>query len=136
VFAHCAPNGSTCFSSVYDSGEPILEVEDVRFGSGPDKLYLTWGKGPAVAPGACPVSGYLIATGSLSTLPVGSAPGGESCDEYTSYPYFAVPAVPDAGTGFWYLVRGYTNIPASFPITRYGPLGSATAGPRTTAACP
>jgi hypothetical protein len=88
-----------------------------------DKTTYTWS---AVA-GA---TTYDVVRGAIDALPVGPSGGDEVCLDDLPEPSLVDPAVPAAGTGFWYLSRG-ENACAS------GSFGQQSNGIlRTTATCP
>lgn len=81
------------------------EIGDVRIGGAGDKSNLTWSCSASITAG--PETVYDVCRGSVGEFPVGSG-ASETCLLPGSFstPMATDSAVPQAGRGFWYLVRG------------------------------
>ena len=101
------------------------EVAGLAFAA--DKTTLSW---TSAASDAGPDTAHDVVRGALGQFPVGSQPA-ETCLA-SAIPGAAIvdAALPDLGTGFWYLVRGRN-------ACGIGTWGSASDGaPRSSSACP
>jgi hypothetical protein len=115
--------GDVCGNGVCSSGTVTVPAETSDVSVAADKTTYTWS---AVA-GA---TTYDVVRGAIDALPVGPSGGDEVCLDDLPEPSLVDPAVPAAGTGFWYLSRG-ENACAS------GSFGQQSNGIlRTTATCP
>jgi hypothetical protein len=116
--------GDVCGGGVCNPGVVIAapqEVQNVAVAA--DKATYSWS---AVAN----ATQYDVVRGSTGAFPVGPGGGDEVCFGNRAETALTDPAVPAAGTGFWYLSRGENTCGA-------GTFGTRSNGsPRTTTTCP
>ena len=93
----------------------------------PDRITVSWN---SAAPQAGTDTVHDVLRGELDGLPVGSGSSEVCIASGVSASSIADGAVPSAGSGFWYLVRGRNVCAAG----TYGFAGDGT--PRTSLACP
>lgn len=112
-----------------DNSAFAVPSEVVADGVGADKVTLIWS---SAAPSAGVGTTHEVLQGVLGEFPVGSGPS-ESCLSVgygTSAALLAIPAVPAAGDGYYYLVRGRN-------VCGHGTYGRTTGGvERLAVTCP
>jgi len=98
----CGDWGGSCFHALDCSGD-TCEVRDVRVAA--DKTTISWSP-LTLTCGATQHSGegYQVAVGSLASTPGGEG-GAESCLDAGTATSMEDVAFPDAGEGWWYVVR-------------------------------
>ena len=94
--------GDACDCSPADAGAFAQPVEVQGLTVGSDKTTLSW---TSQSTAAGPATVYDMARGSLSELPAGQGVSEVCLAPGTSATTLTDPAVPAAGTGFWYLAR-------------------------------
>jgi len=106
------------------AGTPITAPPEVaNLGASANKTTFTWSA-------ATFATRYDVVRGGQSALPVGPGGGDEVCFANLTVPTLVDPAVPSAGTGYWYLSRGENSC-------GNGTFGTRSNGtPRTTTTCP
>jgi hypothetical protein len=117
----CNPQSGCVFTPI--TAPP--ETQNVTAAS--DKVTYNWSA-------AAFATQYDVVRGSLSALPVGPGGGDEVCFDNLAGTTLSDPAVPGAGTGFWYLSRGENSCGNG----TYGTQGvnGAPGAPRITTTCP
>lgn len=120
-------HGDACDCAPADAGAFALPGEVGALRIEPDRITIAW---DPVVPSVGSGTVYDVVRGAIGELPPGAG-GGESCVESRSTDLGASDSdEPAAGTGFYYLVRGWNSCgPGSY--------GTGTGGaPRDPAACP
>jgi N-acetylneuraminic acid mutarotase len=111
-----------------DAAANVWSVSSEVLGLGfTTKTSLGW-IAPTEPGGTAPL--YDVVRGALGAFPVGPGGGDEVCFDNRAGTTLAEPALPNLGSGFWYLARGQTSCGS-------GTFGTRSDGsPRTTATCP
>jgi len=116
--------GDTCGGGICNAGTPITappETQNMTVAA--DKASYSWSA-------AASATQYDVVRGGTGALPVGPGGGDEVCFGNLAGTTLVDPAVPDPGTGFWYLSRGDN----ACGIGTYGTRSNGST--RSTTTCP